>query len=223
MAVAEKRLEMISTNIANASTNGFKRKVGSTLSFEQVVRGETRRGQALNTQTVFEQGAIVATGNSLDLAINGSGFFTFEGDEGEMFTRDGSLRLTEGGELVSKFGTPIVWDEHPGTIDPSIGEELRIDGEGNVYQREERMGQLKLMNFDRPQLLVLDDNGYYHNKGGVSEEAVTGEVVQEAVEAANVNPVQEMVEMILAQRSYESASNTVKQLADSYQRLTTIR
>jgi flagellar basal-body rod protein FlgF len=223
MAVSEKRLEMIATNIANSSTNGYKRKIGSTLSFEQVVNGETRTGQVLNTQTVFEQGALLETGNSLDLALNGSGFFTFEGEEGEMFTRDGSLRLTEEGELVSKFGTPMVWNDHSGTIDASKGDELRVDGEGHVFQGEERMGQLRLMNFDKPERLVLDDEGFYHNKGGVSEEPVTGVIVQEAVEAANVSPVQEMVEMILAQRAYESASNTVSQLAESYQRLTTIR
>jgi flagellar basal body rod protein FlgG len=57
----------------------------------------------------------------------------------------------------------------------------------------------------------------------MSEEPVLGTVVQNAVEAANVNPVTEMVEMILAQRAYESASNTVQQLAESYQKLTTIR
>jgi flagellar basal-body rod protein FlgF len=223
MAVAEKRLEMIATNIANASTNGFKRKVGSTVSFEQVVNGQTKTGQALVTQTEFEQGEIVRTGNSLELAMNGPGFFTFEGEEGEMYSRDGTLRLTEEGELVSKFGMPVAWEGPTGAIDPTVGRQLRFDGEGNVYQGAEEIGQLKLSNFDKPERLVLDNEGFYHNKGGVSEEPVLGTLVQNAVEAANVNPVTQMVEMILAQRAYESASNTVSQLADSYKKLTTIR
>ena len=223
MAVAEKRLEMIATNIANASTNGFKRKVGSTVSFEQVVNGQTKTGQALVTQTEFEQGEIIRTGNSLELAFNGPGFFTFDGDEGEMYSRDGTLRLTEEGELVSKFGIPVAWEGNTGSIDPTIGRQLRFDAEGNVYQGAEEVGQLKLTNFDKPERLVLDNEGFYHNKGGVSEEPVLGVVVQNAVEAANVNPVTQMVEMILAQRAYESASNTVSQLAESYQKLTTIR
>jgi flagellar basal-body rod protein FlgF len=223
MSVAEKRLEVIATNIANASTSGFKRKVGSTVSFEQVVNGVTRHGQALNTQTKFDQGELLQTGNNLDLAFNGDGFFTFEGEEGEMYTRDGSLRLSQEGTLVSKFGTPVSWENGTGALDPTLGSAVVVTGDGFVMQGEKEIGQLRLMNFDKPELLVLDDEGFYHNKGGVKEEAVSGKVLQETVEAANVNPVQEMVEMIMAQRAYESASKTVSQLAESYRRLTTIR
>jgi flagellar basal-body rod protein FlgF len=149
MAVAEKRLEMIATNIANTSTNGFKRKVGSTVSFEQVSNGQTRRGQALVTQTEFEQGEIIRTGNALELALNGPGFFTFNGEEGEMFTRDGALRLTEEGTLVSKFGVPVVWEGSDVAIDPTLGESLRFDAEGFVFQGNAELGQLKLMNTTR--------------------------------------------------------------------------
>lgn len=222
MAAAEKRLDVIAQNLANASASGFKRQVSSVRSFEEVVNGVTRHGQGLVTAIDFEQGSLVETGNELDLALMGDGFFTFEDGDEEVFTRDGALRLTETGDLVSKAGRPVVWEVKSAQVAPS-GEALRIDTAGNVFQGSENLGQLKIVDFEKRDQLKLDENGYFHAPGGMTQSPATAEVYSGTYEASNLQPVAEMVEMILAQRAYQSASNTVQQIAGSYRRLNQAR
>ncbi|MDF1800989.1 MAG: flagellar hook basal-body protein [Planctomycetota bacterium] len=219
MSAAEKRLDMISQNIANASARGFKRQVGAVHSFERMVDGEQRRGQVLRTQVDFRQGELVQTGNATDLALMGDGFFSFEMGQELGYSRDGALRITDQGDLVTKEGFPIVWEDRTAQVDAN-GTEVRVDHAGNVFQDNTRIGALRIVDFvDRSQLQMADD-GFFHAPDGIAEEAATAEVHSGYYEAANTDPVHEMVEMIMAQRAYESASNTVSQIADSYRRLT---
>ena len=219
MAAAEQRLDMISQNIANASARGFKRQVGSIHSFETMVEGETRRGQVLNKVWDFAQGELVQTGVATDLALMGDGFFAFEQGEEVVYSRDGAMRVTDEGDLVTKEGHPIVWSDRSGQLDANQPD-LRIDPEGNVFQGVERIGALQLVDFTDKSKLQLGQDGYYHAQPGLAEEVPTAEVHSGFYEAANTQPVHEMIEMILAQRAYESASNTVSQIAASYRRLT---
>jgi flagellar basal body rod protein FlgG len=222
MSAAEKRLDVIAQNLANSSAAGFKRQVGTVNSFEEVVNGVTRRGQGLRTEIDFQQGSLIETGNELDLALLGDGFFAFEDGDEVAYTRDGSLRLTEAGDLVSKTGKPIVWEVKTAQVNPT-GEPIRIDSGGNVFQANSNLGQLKLVDFENRQKLLQDEHGYFHKASGTEELPATGEIHAGTYEAANVQPVAEMVEMILAQRAYQSASNTVKQIAESYRRLNQAR
>ena len=222
MAAAEKRLDVIAQNLANSSAHGFKRQVGAVNSFEEVVNGATRRGQGLTTTIDYTQGALVETGNELDLALLGDGFFSFEDVQDTVYTRDGSLRLTEAGDLVSKAGRPIVWENRSAQVRPD-GEPVRVDTSGDVFRGNDRIGKLRVVNFASYDKLFQDENGFFHAPSNVQEEVATAEVRAGTYEAANVQPVAEMVEMILAQRAYQSASNTVSQLADSYRRLTQAR
>jgi len=222
MAANEKRLDVIAQNIANSSASGFKRQVGTVNSFEEVVNGVTRRGQGLSTRIDFSQGALIETGNDLDLALLGDGFFTFEDGEDVAYTRDGALRLTEAGDLVSKSGRPIVWESRTAQISPS-GVPLRVDSAGNVFQGSGSIGQLRIVDFEKRERLLQDENGYFHTPSGAEANVATAEVVAGAYETSNVQPVAEMVEMILAQRAFQSASNTVTQIANSYRRLNQAR
>jgi len=219
MSAAEKRLDMISQNIANASARGFKRQVGSVHSFERMIGGEMRRGQSLMTQVDFRQGELVQTGNATDLALMGDGFFSFELGQEVGYSRDGALRITDKGDLVTKEGFPIVWEDRSGQVDAN-GTAVRVDREGNVFQDNTRLGALRIVDFAERDRLMMADDGFFHAPSGIAEEAATAEVHSGFYEAANIEPVHEMVEMIMAQRAYESASNTVSQIADSYRRLT---
>jgi len=222
MAANEKRLDVIAQNIANSSASGFKRQVGTVNSFEEVVNGVTRRGQGLSTRIDFSQGALIETGNDLDLALLGDGFFTFEDGEDVAYTRDGALRLTEAGDLVSKSGRPIVWETRTAQISGS-GVPIRVDSSGNVFQGSENIGKLRIVDFEKRERLLQDENGYFHAPSGAEPDVATGEIVAGAYESSNVQPVAEMVEMILAQRAFQSASNTVTQIANSYRRLNQAR
>jgi len=222
MAAAEQRLDMTSQNIANASARGFKRQVGSIHAFETMINGEMRSSQVLNKVWDFSQGELVQTGVATDLALLGDGFFVFEQGDELAYSRDGALRVTEGGELVTKEGHPIVWADKSGELDASQPD-LRFDPAGNVFQGNERIGALQLTDFVDRTKLQLGQDGYYHAPAGLEEEVPTAEVHSGFYEAANAEPVHEMVEMILAQRAYESASKTVSQIAESYRRLTQAR
>lgn len=220
MAAAEKRLDVIAQNIANASATGYKRQVGTVNSFEQIVNGRMVSGQTLTTSTDHQQGELIETGNPLDLAFMGKGFFTFEGNDGnDIFTRDGSLRMTAEGDLVSAAGRPIVWDNRQNQLEPT-GQRIEIDGAGYVFQGNLEIGQLRLVDFEDPSKLMLDDEGFYHAPPSMDQDPATGVVYAGTYEASNVQAVSEMVEMILAQRNYQSASNTVSQIAESYSKLT---
>ena len=222
MSSAEQRLDMISQNIANASARGFKRQVGTIHSFETAVQGKMTRGQSLQKVWDFAQGELVQTGVSTDLALMGEGFFAFEQGEDVVYSRDGALRITNEGQLVTKEGYPIVWADKTGELD-GTRPHIRVDHAGNVFQDEARIGALQLVDFTERARLNLGQDGYYHAPAGLAEEVPTAEVHSGFYEAANTQPVHEMIEMILAQRAYESASNTVSQLADSYRRLTQAR
>jgi flagellar basal body rod protein FlgG len=222
MAAAEQRLDMISQNIANSSARGFKRQVGSVHSFEKVVGTETRRGQALSKQFDFRQGELVQTANATDLALMGDGFFVFEQANDLAYSRDGALRVTDAGDLVSKEGLPIVWNDRSGQIDAN-GTPIRVDRAGNVFQDNNRIGALRVVDFEDRSRMNMGQDGYFHVPSGATESVATAEVHTGYYEAANIEPVHEMVEMIMAQRAYESASNTVSQIADSYRRLTQAR
>jgi len=222
MAAAEKRLDVIAQNLANSSASGFKRQVASVRSFEEVVDGQTRHGQGLVTKIDFDQGSLVETDNELDLALMGDGFFAFEEGDELVYTRDGALRLTEAGDLVSKAGKPVAWETKTAQVAPT-GEGLRIDTGGNVFQGTESLGQLKIVDFEKRDQLKLDEHGYFHAPSGMTASVATAEVYSGSYEASNLQPVSEMVEMILAQRAYQSASNTVQQIAGSYRRLNQAR
>lgn len=222
MAAAERRLDVVAQNIANASAIGFKRQVGAVHSFEQMINGELVTGQGLSTMVDFQQGELIETGNTLDLGLMGDGFFTFELEGGDVaYTRDGSLRLTAEGDLVSRGGRPVVWEQRLNQVEPT-GIELTIDGAGHVFQGNLEIGQLKLVDFEDRSKLSQDDKGYFHAPKGVTPDPATGVVYQGTYETSNVQAVSEMVEMILAQRAYQSASNTVSQIAESYSKLTNL-
>lgn len=219
MAASEKRLDVIAQNIANASAIGYKRQVGTVNSFEEMVNGRMVSGQGLSTTTDYQQGELIETGNTLDLGLMGEGFFAFEDGDGVSYTRDGSLRLTPEGDLVSRSGRPIVWETRTNQIQPT-GAELSIDGAGYVFQGNEEIGQLRLVDFEDRLKLKQDDKGYFHAPNGMTEDPATAVIYSGTYESSNVQPVNEMVEMILAQRAYQSASNTVSQIAESYSKLT---
>lgn len=219
MAAAEKRLDVVAQNIANASATGFKRQVGTVNSFEQMVNGKLISGQGLTTMIDFQQGELIETGNPLDLGLMGDGFFAFETEQGVAYTRDGTLRLTPEGDLVSPAGRPVVWENRQNQIEPT-GVALKIDGAGYVFQDNLEIGQLKIVDFEKRNKLTQDDDGFFRAPKGMTEDPATAVVYAGTYESSNVQAVSEMVEMILAQRAYQSASNTVSQIAESYSKLT---
>ncbi len=233
----QKYVEIIANNLANVNTTGFKktRPEFEDLLYETLKpAGGTRRvgveplnevqigsgTELAETKKIFKQGDIAATGNPLDLAINGEGFFVVrKPDNTYAFTRDGSFRVDKNGDVVTSQGYYL----DPGITIPEDAAEVKISRDGTVSvildgsTEEQALGQIELAKFINPGgLRAIGDNLYEETPASGSPifvqpgESDSGEIIQAALESSNVDIVEEMVNMITAQRSYEINSKAVR-------------
>lgn len=207
----QKRLEIISNNIANSSTAGFKK---------EIVRFEHFLSQA--TATNLEQGPIRGTGNPLDIALSGKGFLKVQTDQGVLYTRTGNLTLTRQGELVTQEGWPVLGTGGPITTNNGNAA-LRIESNGQVFDGQQVVGTLDLVDFPAEASLLRAANGYFRpaNPQAVATPATDCTVQQGALEQANFNVVQEMTQMIDTMRVFEAHYKIMQTFDQMKQQLTT--
>jgi flagellar basal-body rod protein FlgG len=236
MRAQQLRTEVIANNLANVNTTGFKR---SRAHFEdllyQTVQGSTTvgspeagttpaiqvgRGTHLaGIQRLHSQGALEQTGRSLDLAIEGEGFFQIQLPGGGIgYTRDGSFTISDTGTVVTQEGYAVV----PGLKVPLDAGTLTVSRTGIVTVEDgsgetSEVGRIELARFANPSgLLSMGENLY--NQTPASGEAILGypseegmgRLLQGSLEASNVEIVQEMVDMIAAMRAYEINSKSIQ-------------
>lgn len=239
MLAQQTNVDVISNNIANMNTTGFKRQRAAfqDLLYQQDVRPGTSAGggdsakvptgiqigSGVKTGGVYritEQGAPNQTGNRYDLAIQGRGYFQVTMPDGKTgYTRDGSFQLSDQGELVSADGYPV----QPGITVPPDAIDVAISKTGEVQVKTagstdmQTVGQLQLANFVNEAGLEAQGGNLYTEteSSGVANVAAPGEpgfglTMQGFVEASNVNPVAEITALITAQRAYEMNSRVVK-------------
>ena len=230
------RLSVISNNLANVSTNGFKqsRAVFEDLLYQNIrqVGGQTSQetrlptGLSLGTGTrivatekLHTQGAIQNTENALDVAVDGKGFFpVLMPDGNEAYTRDGSFQISDQGQLVTASGYTL----QPGITISEDVQSITIGQDGVVsvtlpgQPTPSVIGDIQLVNFINPTgLQPIGENLYLESASSGSPQAGTpgldglGRLQQGSLEASNVNIVEEMVSMIEAQRAYEMNSKVI--------------
>jgi flagellar basal-body rod protein FlgF len=218
MRASEKRLEAIAANLANLDTPAYKRTGSASQAF--AIEGDPRgHAQVATRHTIdFTQGVLDRTGNALDLALEGEGFFAVESPDGEVYTRDGSFHLDEQGVLQTKDGHPVAWEGARGTI-AAVGEAITIDGSGQVRQGSNEVGRIKLVDFADAQRLTRDSRGSWHAPEDLETRAPAGLVHQGALERSNASSIDELVAMIRVQRSFESAAGLLRSIDQSYKRL----
>jgi flagellar basal-body rod protein FlgG len=155
-------------------------------------------------------GNIKTTGNPLDLAISGEGFFAIE-DKGKVhYTRNGAFTMNKDGFLVTANGYKVLdTTNRPIRID---GESINISPDGNIYVNGNIAGKLKLVKLNNIQ--HVGSSLFSGDEVGASK----GEVLQGSLEMSNVNPIQEMVGIITALRQYETAQRVIKNFDDLSQR-----
>ena len=230
------RMAVISNNLANTNTTGFKR---DRASFEDLLYQTVRQpGGASSEQTQlptglstgtgvrvaatdkqFTQGNLSQTGNALDVAINGRGFFEVLMPDGSTgYTRDGSFQVNSQGELVTNAGYPV----QPGLQLPEGAQSVTIGGDGTITvqiagQAEGvQIGALTVADFINPAGLQAKGGNLYAETGasGPAQQGAPGEngaglLVQGALEGSNVNVVEELVSMIETQRAYETNAKAI--------------
>lgn len=218
MRTNQQRVEVISSNIANVETVGFKRMLhvahglsdwGKDASHQQVVTG---------TRLDLGQGVLQRTGEDLDLALDGPGFFVLDGQNGMTLTREGSFGLTQGGVLVSDDGRAVQWQGGRGLLDPGAGT-IKIDAGGNVTQKGLPVGRIRVVDVLGTDPIEPDDTGGYRLRPGAALTDSDAIVTQGFQERANTQTIDELVELIAAQRAFDSAAQAFKTIDQSYRRL----
>lgn len=191
-----RNMEIISNNLANAHTNGFK---SDRLIFNDLMSRET--------QTIYEQGPLRETGNPLDVAIQGDGFFQVRTPEGIQLSRDGALRINAQGALVDSRGNAVLGaGGQPVNVDP-LGPPVTISAGGSIMQGGDTVGELAIVDVADPAVLTKAGANYFTGREGQTPPTrpATGSTVSQGyLESANTSVVEEMVNMIATFRAYES-------------------
>jgi flagellar basal-body rod protein FlgG len=237
MLAQQTNVDVISNNIANMNTTGFKRQRAEfqDLLYENIQRpgaatGENTRapsgiqiGAGVKTGGVYriqQQGALQQTDNRYDLAVTGRGYFQITLPSGETgYTRDGSFGVSDQGELVTQDGFPV----QPGITIPQNAIDVTVSKTGEVQvvvsgdPQPQTVGNLELATFmNDAGLEAKGDNLFLETaSSGPANVAAPGQpgfgtLSQGFVEASNVNPVAEITALITAQRAYEMNSRVVK-------------
>ncbi len=251
MQAQQTNVEVISNNIANMTTTGFKRRraefqdlmyqslrrVGSTSSDAgTIVPAGAQVGLGVKTAAIYrinEQGNLTQTSNTLDMAIQGSGYFQVQLPSGQTaYTRDGTFGLSASGEIVTADGYVVA----PGITIPSNATSITVSGSGQVQATisgqtaTQTVGQLQLATFaNEAGLDAQGDNLFLQTEA--SGNPVTGNptatgfgsVMQGYVESSNVNVVSEITNLITAQRAYEMNSKVITASDEMLQTLTNLK
>lgn len=219
------RMQVISHNLANLSTAGFKKEVAVTRVFHDHLTGSVT-DSALNaaaaarpvvtTATDYSAGALKFGGNPLDLAIEGDSYFAVEAPWGEAYTRQGSFRIDEQGRLVTAGGLPVLGTA--GEIRLS-GPAPRIDAQGNVYEGTALVDRLRVVQAPDTGTLSRVGGGLFASDGsGPLQEGGTYRVRQGYTEAANVVSMHEMIKMIETLRHFEASQKLARGYDDMLDR-----
>jgi len=231
-------VDVIANNLANLNTTGFKRRETefSNLLVEDLERGgfttpttdsavpagvESGYGVELaGISRIHEQGNLKATGNAFDLAIQGQGFFQISLPTGEAaYSRDGTFQINGDGEIVTHIGYTLA----PGITVPANATDVTINASGEVMAKVE--GQINLVNLGKIQLVLFANPAGLENTGDnlLVETAASGaptvgnpgaggfgSLAQGFLETSNVNPIQEIANLIKAQRAYELNAKVIE-------------
>jgi flagellar basal-body rod protein FlgG len=247
MAAQQTNVEVIANNLANANTTGFRRR---RLQFEDLLyQTLITPGAPASQQTIFpaglqiglgsrsaateviqQQGNFDFTGNQLDLAIQGAGFFQVLLPSGQIaYTRSGNFNLDNTGNIVTSDGNQL----QPAITIPPDALTVTVGSDGTVsatlpnQQQPTQLGVIQLANFQNPAGLNSLGSNLFEATGSSGDPILgtpggaegLGTIQQGAVEESNVNVVEEFVNMILAQRSYEANSRVVRAADEMFQTL----
>jgi flagellar basal-body rod protein FlgG len=196
----EKQLDIITNNLANTNTAGFKKDV---LTFDEVLQ--------VQLATDLSPGSLNHTGNQLDVALGDKGFFKIQTERGIRYTRDGRFLLDAEGMLTVQSGDRVLG--HNGSIQIR-GRETTITMSGDVIVDGKRVGTLSIVDFTHPHFLKKEGDSLYVYDDPTDEGMIVEQdqalVQQRYLEASNVNPVEEMTKMIEALRAYESFTKVIQ-------------
>lgn len=204
----ERRFQLISQNLSNVQTMGYKKDVPvfSTL-FSHALEHSGNEKQDASVVS-FQQGSMERTGNRLDLAIEGEGFFKVMTPKGIRYTRAGHFRLDREQRLTHAGGFPVLG--RSGEISLN-GKEMIVEKDGKIKLDGQENNRIALVTFDDLTRLKKEGNNLFVSEGPQEEKEVTSASLHQGyLEQSNVNSIEEMVRLIDALRTYESCLKVIQ-------------
>ncbi|WP_404403227.1 flagellar basal-body rod protein FlgF [Pelagibacterium halotolerans] len=213
----QRQLDVVANNMANINSTGFK---AENILFEEYVmpvasdRTFPDGSQELSyvhdwaTMHDFAPGALVQTGNPLDVALAGEGFLALETPEGERWTRNGVLQINAQGVLVNQNGYPVQAQGGGQFLFAADETDITITEDGTISSSAGLKGQLRVVEFANPQELTREGDTLF--AGGTPAQAQATTVLQGTTERSNVTGVAEMTEMIRVTRAYTSLADLMQ-------------
>lgn len=235
MLAIQKKMDIVSNNIANVNTAGFKKDTmvfesfpdlltkrindtASNLNPSGIIGGMRLGSDVGEVYTYFNQGQLTSTGSKMDMAIrdSDSAFFSVlvpdaNGNQKEYYTRDGSFIISAGNKLTTKDGYAVEGQNGPIVLD---GGDFSVETDGRITQNGQVVDKLLIKQFSDTKTLRKFGDNLLESTEGTQTADFTGTVQQGFLEQSNVNVVREMVDMITVMRSYE-ANQKVLQAQDS--------
>lgn len=227
MRAAMSRQATIANNLANTNTVGFRAEIANATT--RWINGQTYNTRAQTAEQVLgadmKEGSVTATGNPLDVAVNGDALLTVQASDGsEAYTRRGDLKLSDSGLLTTGDGLPVIGNSGPITLPPV--DQIMIANDGGISiiprggdpKQPQQIDQLKIANPKGSQIAKGLDGLFREVHGGILPTDPVASVTPGALEGSNVNATEMLVQMIEASRSWETQIkmiDTAKQIDDA--------
>jgi flagellar basal body rod protein FlgG len=211
--VAQDSFDITSNNIANANTTAFKRQLQISSSEKFKDKNSTLvMPNDFGSIFDFKQGAMEATNQPLDCAINGQGFFAFQTNDGIKYGRNGRFSLNQEGHLTNANGN-LVLSKANGEINMSNTSEVYIDEAGRIFSNTELVDELAVVDFSKKHFLRKSDNGLFTT----NEEPLESDnfkILQGHIETANSQPILDTTEMLEKQKSLSQGARMISNIYD---------
>ena len=235
MANEQKRLDVVSNNLANAATIGYKKDSVTNQSFDNLLTikvkdaSENYRDKPIGTMSLgvkigevytnYDQGSLRKTDNTFDIAIEGNGFFKVsttdaEGNEVIKYTRDGAFTKDVNGRIVDVYGNPLLGEGSEITV-PVDAANILIEADGSVYADNVYIDKISLADFEDYKYLEKQGDSMYIALDGAGEKEAVAAIQQGYTEQSNVNVVSEMTKMIAITRAYEANQKVIQSIDGS--------
>jgi flagellar basal-body rod protein FlgF len=211
LTVQQRATDVIAHNIANADTPGFRGSQSLFSSYVSRAGGSAAAGaghfvENSATWRTMSAAPLRATGNPLDLALPGDGFFVVQTGRGDRYTRAGHFALSPDGTVVDTDGNPLLGEDGPLQLPPG-SREIMIAGDGTVRTENGNVGRIRVVRFADPQRLVAEGARLFSAPPEqIPERLRQIGIVQGSVEGSNVRPVAEMVRMMAELREFQFAA-----------------
>jgi len=210
-----RHLNIIANNLANMNTTGFKAK--KMMFVEHLARSEGGNGIAgqpisfvrdIATMRDTTAGTLKETGNPLDMAIRGPGYFVVETEDGERYTRNGHFRLDEAGQLVAQGGHPVLSDSGQPFFFSPEDSAIKVAQDGTVSTENGDLGRIRVVRFENDQELRETAGGLLTSES-LPQDVETPDVAQNMLENSNVLPILEIAKMIAVERAYSDVKRFI--------------